>query len=660
MKRKVPKWSFTPLILMFCAAMAVMTALSAFFIENRIVFWCELAVLILLAVVSVWRISTASSGMYRFLRITASRLSSKSSDVLDKHPMPVMMAGPDGSITWYNEAFRISMLKGRDVYGQKTSDVLTEEAESSLAHISRADVVFGSRMYTVYQSSYTEGGEQSRVLYFFDDTDLKQTAEEYRRSRPVVMMVAIDSVNDMSAEIPESQIASMTGTVEQELEKFASSCGALMRKLVNGRYILILEEKNFGAVLEGKFGVLDSVRALSFGGERTGLTLSIGVGRGGASVNECEASARQALDMAFGRGGDQAAVKGENGYEFFGGVSKGVEKRTKVRTRVIASAIREFINAGENVLIMGHKFSDLDCLGSAYALWRAVTNMGKNARIVVSRKTTLAGQLLSRIDAAAAEEGCEIAIEEESALAMMTKKTLLIIVDTHRPSVVESEALYKVAAAVIVIDHHRKTVDHIGNAAVFYHEPYSSSACEMVAELLPYMGNDLIGRGEAEALLSGIMLDTKNYVLKTGVRTFEASGYLRSLGADPVAVKKMFSGSIEGYRQKSELVASAEIYMSCAITGSDAANAVPRVVAAQAADELLSIDGVDASFVIFKAGNKISISARSLGEVNVQLIMEALGGGGHLTMAATQLDTANYEDARQLLMSAIRSNRKEV
>lgn len=660
MRNKNSNWPFLTLLTVLNAALLCMTVATYLITNNLYLFLTQAAVALVLVGFTLWRVATSRRGMFRFLSKVASQLSTRASETLASLPMPVLLLDEQDHIIWYNDLLRTRMLRGKDVYGLRGESILGEAISASLTHVNTAQLQYEAHEYTVYQSAFTDQRCRYRVLFFADDTELKEIRERYFRSRPVVMIAAIDSINEFSTNIAESELAAMYGAVEKEIETFSVSVQALMRKLSSGRYMLILEEKNMQTALNDRFSLLDRVRELTFAGEKGNLTLSIGVGRDGETVAGCDTRARQALDMAFGRGGDQVAIMNKDGYEFFGGVSKGIEKRTKVRTRVIASAIREFIEASDNVLIMGHKYADLDSLGAAYALWSIVNNLGKKAKIVMSRTATLAGPLLERIDLRAQQDGEEIVVEAQEAMTVLNKRTLLMIVDTHRPSVVESEELYRAATTVIVVDHHRKTVDYIENAAVFYHEPYSSSACEMVAELTQYIGQDLIGREEAEGLLSGIMLDTKNYVLKTGVRTFEASAYLRSLGADPVTVKKMFSGTMELYQQKAELVASAEIYLNCAISGNDLPAGVSRIAAAQAADELLSIDGVSASFVIYRAGNRMSISARSFGEINVQLIMESLGGGGHQTMAATQLDGSDYSDAKRRLMEAILTYRKGV
>jgi c-di-AMP phosphodiesterase-like protein len=397
-----------------------------------------------------------------------------------------------------------------------------------------------------------------------------------------------------------------------------------------------------------RFSILDRVRG-AFTADGLTVTVSIGVGQG-KTMQECESMARQALEMALARGGDQTAIKTVNGFDFYGGRSKGVERRTKVRTRVIANALSDLIRSSDRVLVMGHRQSDLDCLGSAIALTVAARRMGKEAVTVVRRRTTMAGDLYDRyVDAGKAD----LFAEPDAIIERITPRTLLIITDTHSQTMLDCPEIYEAASRVAIIDHHRKVVNHIQDTALGYHEPSSSSACELVTELLQYMGEALIGRDEADALLAGIMLDTRNFVLHTGVRTFEAAAHLRRLGADTVAVKRMFSGGLEMYQKKCDLVSKAEQYHNTAIVTTEEDYSDCRAVPAQAADELLSIQGIKASFVLCVAGDEVIISARSYGECNVQLIMEALGGGGHLTMAGTQLKNTTVAAARERLCAAI-------
>jgi c-di-AMP phosphodiesterase-like protein len=373
-------------------------------------------------------------------------------------------------------------------------------------------------------------------------------------------------------------------------------------------------------------------------------------------MHEGEEQARQALEMALGRGGDQAAVRTASGYDFFGGRSRGVERRAKVRPRVIAQALTDLIHGNDMVFVMGHKFSDLDCLGSACALAVASRHMGKIAYVVVDRDKTLAPELLAHYEKAGFTD---LFLSPQEALEIMGRRALVIVTDTHNPQLVESMALCEAANQTVVIDHHRRMASQIENAVIFYHEANASSASEMVAELVQYMSGSRLSAGDAEALLAGIMLDTRNFVMKAGARTFEAAAYLRSMGADTVSVKRLFSGSMEQYRLKSEIVSQAVVYRDMAIAVSGAGGPDIRVAAAQAADELLSISGVLAAFALFAEGDTVNISARSYGDVNVQLIAESLGGGGHHTMAGAQLRGVTPEQAVERLHESIDRYLKE-
>ena len=357
--------------------------------------------------------------------------------------------------------------------------------------------------------------------------------------------------------------------------------------------------------------------------------------------------------MALGRGGDQAVVKTDNGYRFFGGVSKGVEKRSQAKTRVISNALQDLIMSSGKIYIMGHRFGDLDSVGASCGLAGAIKQLGKDVCIVVDRSKNLAAHL---IDIVEKNTDFPLFITPAEAEDAIEDNDLLIIVDTHNKDFIESYSLYIRAKSVVVIDHHRKTVNFIDNAVIFHHEPYASSASEMVTEIIQYFkynNDERIAAFYADALLSGIMLDTKNFVMRTGVRTFEAAAYLKKIGADTVSVKLLFSNSIDSYRRKTQIVASAKIYNKCAIATADFKSDDIRLVAPQAADELLSITDVDASFVVYKTGNTINISARSLGALNVQVIMEKLGGGGHQTMAAAQIENSTINEAVKALTHAI-------
>ena len=511
------------------------------------------------------------------------------------------------------------------------------------------DVTIGDRQFTAFASKT----EQGHILCLVDDTYYKAINREYVEKHPVVALAHFDNREELARDSSGSEDARIASEVEQVLTEWAQSMGGFLRRLSGGRFLILTDEIHIRQAMEKRFEVLDKIREIK-AGERRSATVSIGVARGAESLQEAEQWARKALEMALGRGGDQVAVKQKNDtYEFFGGLSKGVEKRDKVRTRVIAATLSDHIKESENVLIMGHRFSDLDSMGAAVGLWSVITKaLHKPAFVVVDRQQTLAGQIVERIDANSGDR--VVFLSPMDAMEQLSPRTLLIVVDTHSPDFVESRELLNHVSRVVVIDHHRLMVKRIDNAIVFYHEPYASSASEMVAELVQYIGDSTLTQHEAEALLAGIMLDTKSFVLKTGVRTFEAAAYLRRRGADTVEVKRMFADSIDSYKAKYKIVSGAEIQQNCAIACADKEFPDIRVVSSQAADELLSIRGVKASFVIYPTGNVMNISARSLGDINVQLVMEVLGGGGHLTMAATQLPNLTIEQARTKLVAAIK------
>jgi len=566
---------------------------------------------------------------------------------LEDFTMPVAVIGDAGDIIWVNGAFSAKVSKKHECRGENIIKFIYPRTIDQIIADSGSDITVGDKQYTVFAARTVYGS----IVYFIDDTYYKEINREYTERRPVVAVAYFDNREELARDSSGSEDSRITSEVESALINWAQSMGGFLKKLSGGRYLVLTDEAHIRAAMEKRFEILDAIRSIK-AGERRSATVSMGVGRGADSLQQGEEWARKALDMALGRGGDQVAVKQKDDtYEFFGGLSKGVEKRDKVRTRVIAATLSDHIKSSDVVFVMGHKFSDLDCVGAAIGLWSVVTkSLKKPAYIVINRTQSLASPLISSMESS--EDG-KIFISPLDAMSMVTPKTMLIVVDTHSQEFVESAELLAAVSRVVVIDHHRMMVKHIENALVFYHEPYASSTSEMVAELVQYIGDGALNQTEAEALLSGIMLDTKNFVLKTGVRTFEAAAYLRRRGADTVEVKRMFSDTIDTYKAKYRIVSSAEILNDCAITSSDKEFPDIRITSAQAADELLSIQGVNASFVIFPSGNTVNVSARSLGEINVQLIMEALGGGGHLTMAGAQLTGVTVQQAREKLISVL-------
>ena len=646
-KRRI--WTTSPVYYAMAAAMLVMACLS--FRQNKVLFAVELTVAVLAAVAVVVTDLHYRVHIQTALRAARRVLSAEEERDFDQFPLPVAVLGNLGDIVWTNARFRELFTEDTDGRGDNIAAYIYPKTLRQILSESGTAVTFGDREFTAYGLRSGSGS----VVYFVDDTYYKQIHREYRERRTVVAWISFDNREEMTRDADGSEDSRITSEVEAVLRDWGTNTmGGFLRRMTNGRYLLVTDEQHVEEAKAKRFAVLDSVRAIK-GENNMSATVSVGIGRGAETAAKSEMHARHALDMALGRGGDQVAVRMQGGtYEFFGGLSKGVEKRDKVRTRVIAATLSDHIKSSDRVFIMGHANSDLDSVGSAVGMWAAVTKgLECRANIVIDRGRSLATSLIHTFEHQAEYE--DMFITPQEAMDLCTQRSLLIVVDTHSMTFVESQEVLKAIPRVVVIDHHRMMVTHIKNAIIFYHEPYASSASEMVAELVQYINSGALNKREATALLAGIMLDTKNFVLKTGVRTFEASAYLKRRGADTVEVKKLFSNSLDTYKERSQLVAGAEVYKNCAIACSNWEFPNVRIAAAQAADELLSIQNVRASFVIFRAGNETNISARSLGDVNVQVLLEEFGGGGHLTMAGAQIKNSTTNDVRKALIRVLDS-----
>lgn len=651
MKRRL--FIFRAMYLVLLAVMVIMCAYVAIIRRESLFVFVLMTVFAVL--VTVVALLTTRAEVKRYLTSMGKRVDASLKEATSAIPMAAVVIDQDGAIVWYNKFFRERILRGRDSFGEKLGSRISGIDFEKAFSAKGQSILLGDRRYTVFGVRTTKQSGDLICLYMVDDTELKLVKQEYMESRPSIMLIMLDNYEEFMQNLKESEKAQIAAQIEALLESYITKSGGHIIKTSRDKFTAIVEERCLREMTEQRFSVLDSAR-LIVTSENMPATLSIGVGRGFSTLRDSERGARQALDMALGRGGDQAAIKSQMDLSFYGGVSKAVEKRTKVKTRIVATALSELIQTSDEIMIMGHRFPDLDCIGAAVGLYRSISLMGKPCHIALDRSTNLADLLVTRMESSGGYQG--VFVDPQMLVERVTKKTLLIIVDTHVPNFVENTALYEAVKTVVVIDHHRKMVGHIENAMIFYHEPYASSTAEMVTELIQYFETGKqIGSLEAEALLAGIMLDTKNFVLKTGVRTFEAAAYLRKLGADTVQVKKLFASSMETYQMKTHLVAEAKLYRHCAIgfaaEGAGSPEAL-RLAVPQAADELLSINDVDASFVYYRLPNgQISYSARSLGIFNVQLVMEALGGGGHHTMAGAQIEAHSLEEAEVRLCRAI-------
>ena len=513
-------------------------------------------------------------------------------------------------------------------------------------------VVWNHRTYRVFGGvSHPEGGQSAlATTYWMDVTDTEEMRRTLELTRPVVAILMVDNYEDLMKATPEGKRSAVRAMLEEKLSQWSAGSEGMMLKYDRDRYLFVFEEKSFSDFAAKRFDVLDAVREV-VAGEGVAATLSIGVGRDADSFEALFKNASVALEMALSRGGDQAVVKDKLNFEFYGGRSKATEKRTKVKSRVMANALAELIDEAKQVYVMGHSYADMDALGAAAGVCAIVRKRGKKCRIVIDTENNAAHPMLRRLQALPEYQGAFLSGDD--AFLRVQPETLLVVVDTNRPGSVESEPLLDACNRVAVIDHHRRGSSYIDKMALNYHEPYASSASELVTELLQYLiePGDLL-KAESEALLAGIVLDTKNFTNRTGGRTFEAAAYLRRAGADTADVQRMFQSDLQSMISRYDIIRRAELYHGdIAIAALD--QECDRVIAAKAADEMLTLQGVRASFVLYQKDDGIYISARSLGEINVQVLVETLGGGGNSTTAGGQCSGMTVAEAKTTLLRAI-------
>lgn len=513
-------------------------------------------------------------------------------------------------------------------------------------------VVWNHRTYRVFGGvSHPEGGQSAlATTYWMDVTDTEEMRRTLELTRPVVAILMVDNYEDLMKATPEGKRSAVRAMLEEKLSQWSAGSEGMMLKYDRDRYLFVFEEKSFSDFAAKRFDVLDAVREV-VAGEGVAATLSIGVGRDADSFEALFKNASVALEMALSRGGDQAVVKDKLNFEFYGGRSKATEKRTKVKSRVMANALAELIDEAKQVYVMGHSYADMDALGAAAGVCAIVRKRGKKCRIVIDTENNAAHPMLCRLQALPEYQGAFLSGDD--AFLRVQPETLLVVVDTNRPGSVESEPLLDACNRVAVIDHHRRGSSYIDKMALNYHEPYASSASELVTELLQYLiePGDLL-KAESEALLAGIVLDTKNFTNRTGGRTFEAAAYLRRAGADTADVQRMFQSDLQSMISRYDIIRRAELYHGdIAIAALD--QECDRVIAAKAADEMLTLQGVRASFVLYRKDDGIYISARSLGEINVQVLVETLGGGGNSTTAGGQCSGMTVAEAKTTLLRAI-------
>lgn len=579
-------------------------------------------------------------------------------------PFPLVIVDEEGIINWYNSHF-ISLFDNEYLLDKSLSEFvggIDIQKIIKKKNEKYKNLNFREKYYDMY-CNYIDIVEESDrkkiiMIYFVDKTDYVLLKNKYTEEQIVVAILQVDNMDDVLKDVDDSIKPVLTVEVDKRIKAWANSYTASIQKYSNGEYIVHFLFRDLIKIQEKRFEILDSIREIN-SGNRIPITLSIGVGVNGENLLEQQKYSKSALDIALGRGGDQAVVKDRDKLSYYGGKTKAVEKRTKVKARVIAYALKQLIEQSQDIIIMGHEMPDLDCLGSALGIYRCCKNLNKNAKIVLNKVSPGIANLWT--DICDDNEYKGVFIDSIDAMNMMNKNTLLIIVDVHRPSFTEAKQLIERTDKIVVIDHHRRSSEFIENTVLTYIEPYASSTSELVTEILQYMFEKTkIRQIEAEALLAGIFIDTKNFTFQTGVRTFEAASYLRRVGADTTLTRQLFQDDMSSYLSRSEVVKAAKMYknnIAISVIADDIKNTA--LIAAQAADELLNIKGINASFVLSKKNEDIFISGRSLGDINVQVILEKLGGGGHLTVAGAQLLGITVDEAINMVKKAVDEYIKE-
>lgn len=606
----------------------------------------------------------------------ATEYSTVQKKLLNEFEIPYVLLDSVGKVMWLNEKF--SEMTGVDKKYHKSITSLfptiTKEYLQKNENGTETEVTFEERDYRVAIHRVTFEAimgampnleeqfenEFMIALCFFDETELNQYKQENIDQKQVAALVYIDNYDEALESIEDVKRSLLTALIDRKVSQYFSNVDGLVRKIEKDKYFVVFKYKYLHQLEDDKFSILEDVKNVKVGNEMA-VTLSIGVGLKGDNYNENYTYARSAIDLALGRGGDQAVVKVKGLIHYYGGKTEQVERNTRVKARVKALALREIMEGRENVIIMGHNLSDVDSIGAGVGIYCAAKVLGKKAQIVINDPTSSVKPLM---ECFSVENGYpeDMFIDSETAIGMTSKNTLVMVVDTNKPSYTECPELLRKTDYICVFDHHRQGSEVIENPVLSYIEPYASSACEMVAEVLQYFqeGFKLEAR-EADCIYAGILIDTNNFMTKTGVRTFEAAAYLRRSGAEVTRVRKMIRNDMAAYKARAEVVRCAEVYRkSFAISVCPAENLEsPTIVGAQAANELLNIIGIKASFVLTEYNGKIFVSARSIDEINVQIIMERLGGGGHLNVAGAQLVDCTIESAKRIIKDTLEEMLRE-
>ena len=571
-------------------------------------------------------------------------------------PMAVIRL-PEGEIIWGSESF-YAITGLSDGCRYQTLDSVVPGFTTGWLREGRnelpGDQLIGTRRYRIYGNYVRSEDDATTVrlatIFFADMTEMFNVRDEFLRTRPITAIILIDNYDELMNNLPDSTISKLDAQINEAVSGWVSGLHALCRKIERNRYLLLFESKDLSKLQEGKFSILEAIRAVT-NPAGVGATISLGIGRDGMSYEENYSYANLSIEMALSRGGDQAVIKDRYNFTFYGGRTKETERRTRVKSRVVAGSLSELISQSSKVFVMGHKMADLDAVGAAVGVSCLCRKRGKTAQIVIDLEKNASQSLIAELKVSPDFSG--VFVTAEDALLSADAKSLLIVVDTNRPDQVESQALLESIPRVAVIDHHRRAADYIEQVVLNLHEPFASSASELVTELLQYAVDQKDIRPiEAQSLLAGIVLDTKKFSVRTGSRTFEAAAFLRRVGADTVDVMKLFQNDLDATIIRYQIIQAARLYRN-EIAIAAVEHTVPRTIAAQAADELLNISGIMTSFVLYPENGVVYMSARSIGSCNVQVVLEKLGGGGNAATAGAQIRDKSVREVLSDLVASI-------
>lgn len=646
---------FQPSFQLYFVCLIVFALLSAFF--SLPLAGLELAVVACLGLYNRENNRRRRREITKYLESVTGTVDTATKDTMTNSPLPMIIFRPESDdIIWTNDRFLQLTGEREHLFDAKLSNLIPGFDTRWLMEGKNecpTEVTYGGRRFLVFGHLVRTGGRSGGFLattYWVDVTEFCLVRDQFRSTRPVAAILLLDNYDELTKNLSDNERSAMLSEIDARLDAWVAHTGGLLRRYQRERYLFVFEEQYLAQFVEKKFDILDSIHQV-LNPDGLNASLSIGLGKDGDSYTELFQFANLSIDMALSRGGDQAVIRNKFTFEFYGGRSKETEKRTKVKSRVMANALSSLISDSSQVFIMGHKFPDNDAIGAAAGVCALCRKNGIPVHIIKDPSSSPAQELIDKLSQL--PEYQDGFLSPQEALLIADSRSLAVVVDTNRPEQVQAAELLQSCNRVAVIDHHRRAATYIEGAALNYHEPYASSASELVTELLQYIvePNQLL-RTEAEALLAGIVLDTKNFTMRTGGRTFEAAAFLRRSGADTAEVKKLYQNDLAGTISKYAIIQNAKLYRDhIAIAVSE--KPVGRVTAAQAADELLNIIGIDTSFVLSPEGDRVIISARSIGDTNVQVILEQLGGGGNAAAAGGQVSGKSLEEVTAELVMAI-------